>query len=484
MYRRGHELGSKRPGWSNPSAEWLRTAERRVAIESELPAFLAGEVKPRAGKEHIELANVCFFKKLYHASVRFFADAFAADPATADDPTQQNRQTAAEGAALAAAGRGEDVGGIGDEERTRLRAQALDWLRAALAFHAKRAAAGEWAVAANTLAQWQNDPYLADVRDPEALASIAAEERREFIQLWADVAALRRVDPSDVASDAGRVAAEQVTSGRRAEAESLYRKALKTQRRLHPGDHPDTARILDALGNLRLGLGPAAEAEAFLEEALDMQRRLHPTDHPDVATGLHDLARARGQLGRYAEAEALSREALEMRRRLFPGDHPDVAASWSGLGSALIGEDRSAEAEAALVEAMDMYRRLAPRDSPGLGTDLEDLGRRMESVGRLADAEALLAEALAMGKRLYPGDHPDLAKGLDDYAGVLKARGQVEEALDVCRFRRSRCADGCSGATIRSWPGPCSTWEGPSRRWPGPPRPSRLRRRRSRCTGG
>src|SRR5262249_33729675 len=42
-FRRGHDLGSKTPGWRYPSAEWLRQAERLVELDSRLPALLRGD---------------------------------------------------------------------------------------------------------------------------------------------------------------------------------------------------------------------------------------------------------------------------------------------------------------------------------------------------------------------------------------------------------------------------------------------------------
>src|SRR5262249_6915799 len=42
-HRRGHELGSKRPGWAYNSAAWVRQAEHLAALEGRLPAFLKGE---------------------------------------------------------------------------------------------------------------------------------------------------------------------------------------------------------------------------------------------------------------------------------------------------------------------------------------------------------------------------------------------------------------------------------------------------------
>src|SRR5262249_38584491 len=40
------ELGSKRPGWVHPSADWVREAARLAAVEGKLPAVLAGTRQP------------------------------------------------------------------------------------------------------------------------------------------------------------------------------------------------------------------------------------------------------------------------------------------------------------------------------------------------------------------------------------------------------------------------------------------------------
>jgi tetratricopeptide (TPR) repeat protein len=54
--RRGHELGSKLPGWTYPSAEWVRDAERRAALEEKLPALFEGKVEPNDNLERVEYA--------------------------------------------------------------------------------------------------------------------------------------------------------------------------------------------------------------------------------------------------------------------------------------------------------------------------------------------------------------------------------------------------------------------------------------------
>ena len=77
--------------------------------------------------------------------------------------------------------------------RTRLRKQALDWLRADLALRTKQLGFGkpaDRAAALQALRHWQQDTDLAGIRDAAALVKLPADAQQSFTQLWADVAAL------------------------------------------------------------------------------------------------------------------------------------------------------------------------------------------------------------------------------------------------------------------------------------------------------
>src|SRR5205823_4713268 len=45
-FERGHELGSKQPGWRYPSTQWVEQARRLAELEKKLPALLRGEAQP------------------------------------------------------------------------------------------------------------------------------------------------------------------------------------------------------------------------------------------------------------------------------------------------------------------------------------------------------------------------------------------------------------------------------------------------------
>ena len=91
-----------------------------------------------------------------------------------EDLRAGHRFNAARAAALAGGGHGDDVSGLGEPQREELRRQARDWLRLDLLAWAKKVETGTEAdriQARKTLAPWRDDPDLAVVRDPAALAS-------------------------------------------------------------------------------------------------------------------------------------------------------------------------------------------------------------------------------------------------------------------------------------------------------------------------
>lgn len=194
FYRLGHDLGSRQPGWSYPSEQWLREAEQLVALDRKLAQVRKGEAGPTGAAEQIALAELCHrYRKLNAAAARFYADAFAADPKLADDLRVQHRYNAACCAALAAAGQGEDARLLPDKVVLMLRRQAFGWLRADLAFYT-REAGGKVPVVEQAvrqrLARWHQDADLASVRDPQALDRLSEAERQEWRKLWDDAAAL------------------------------------------------------------------------------------------------------------------------------------------------------------------------------------------------------------------------------------------------------------------------------------------------------
>src|SRR5262249_30187414 len=97
--RRGHEQGSRQPGWSQPAGEWVAVAEKLIQLDQRLTAVLRGEVRP-SHTQSLELADFCRrFKSWYAAETRLLLGVFTARPGLANDVGSGRRFRAAQAAA-------------------------------------------------------------------------------------------------------------------------------------------------------------------------------------------------------------------------------------------------------------------------------------------------------------------------------------------------------------------------------------------------
>jgi serine/threonine-protein kinase len=169
----------------------LQQTERWLELDKKFPTLLAGQEKPPSAREGLEWADFCArYKQSYVAAARFFAEALTAKPPLADNLLPGVRYQAACCATLAAAGQGVAAAKLDAKEKSRLRQQALAWLRDNLQQHAKQLADADAKTrqgVQQTLQHWQQDPDLASVRNMEALAKLPEAERAAWQQFWADV---------------------------------------------------------------------------------------------------------------------------------------------------------------------------------------------------------------------------------------------------------------------------------------------------------
>jgi tetratricopeptide (TPR) repeat protein len=186
--KRGHELGSRKPSWPYPSAQWVRYCERLAPLDRKLPAILSGRQQPADTSERLGLAELCQLpgNKRYAAALKLYTEAFAAEPSLTGDIPSDPRYNAACCAARAGCGLGEDANQFEANERARLRRQALDWLRTDLAACQKvlERDPPKTAAVQQRMQHWLQDPALAGVRRPPALAKLPEAERAGWRSLW------------------------------------------------------------------------------------------------------------------------------------------------------------------------------------------------------------------------------------------------------------------------------------------------------------
>ena len=194
-YRRGHELGSKQSGWRHNSAEWLRQAERLAFLETVMPKLRAGAYQPRDNGERLELTEVCRLKRLDRVAVDLYIAAFDDAPELADDMKAGHRYQAACAAVRAAAKPGTDLASLDDTERSCLRSQGREWLRADLTIWHERFKNGtpeDRKLVSATVLIWQREAGLMSVHDPQTLKNLPADEQALWRSLWQEVAKLEK----------------------------------------------------------------------------------------------------------------------------------------------------------------------------------------------------------------------------------------------------------------------------------------------------
>src|SRR5262249_60786246 len=97
-------------------------------------------------------------------ATEYFANALQADPKLGDDRQARHRYHAARIPVLAAAGKGKDQPPLDGAAKTKLRRQALDWLKAELTVWSKLFESGppqDRPAIVATLSAWQQDADLA-----------------------------------------------------------------------------------------------------------------------------------------------------------------------------------------------------------------------------------------------------------------------------------------------------------------------------------
>ena len=438
MFRKGHELGSRRRGWSYPSAQWLASALHMVALSNRLPAVLRGEDKPGDHTECLYFAEMASARKNYFAAARLWAEALAADPRRAEDRDVRHRYPAACAAALAAAGQSKNDPPPDDAARARLRAQALEWLKAELAARTKLIDSGVTQARPAILlmlGQWKRDTDLAGIRDGTELAKLPEAERKEWQALWADVEAmLERAAARNTIDMKPDGAGKVKRPDDRAEPKpSVAHQEPPVRANLKPGVEQGSSDAFAAIHKRAHELAPTkpGEAEPLFRQALEGYRK---TQGPDGALTLdltNDLAGLLSQSGGHTEAEQLFSTALAQARKLFGPDHPHTAGIMAQFGLSLTQQSKWSEAEPLLRDCLAIREKSQP-DVWNTFNIRSLLGASLLGQKKYALAEPLILSGYegmrAREAKIPPQGKPRLTDAADRVVELYESWGKQEKA--------------------------------------------------------
>ncbi len=147
-------------------------------------------------------------------------------------------------------------------------------------------------------------------------------------------------------------------------ADSLFHASLAIRRKQLGNAHPSVALALLNLANLiELPRKNYKKAESFLLEGLAICNESFADEHPYTANILYALGQVRVLQNRTRESISLFQQALEMRKKLFDDDHPAVATSALAFGEALMRNKQLHEAEAQIKSALMTFEKINHADT-------------------------------------------------------------------------------------------------------------------------
>ena len=244
----------------------------------------------------------------------------------------------------------------------------------------------------------------------------------------------RAGDPAELGRTLHTLGLVVRSQGRHAEAEPLFREALRAQGRALAPDHPDNLATRSELGGVLRELGRTDEAARLHREVVERWRQAVGDAHRETEIARTQLAETLLASGAHAESIALYRAVLGRTVEAVGPDHPGAGIIGALLAGAYREAGRLAEAEAAYREALRAMRAGLPPGHVRVARARAGLGATLTAQGRYPEAEAALLEA----QRLYDaGGHaePRAAQGLAD---LYSAWGRPSDA----RLWRQRAGDG------------------------------------------
>ena len=226
----------------------------------------------------------------------------------------------------------------------------------------------------------------------------------------------------------GDLASLYRVQGRYAEAEPLFKQALKIAEKTFASDDLEVSSVLNNLAVLYKYRNRFPQAERLYRRALAIVEKSLGPEHPEVATIYHNLGGLEHERGRYARGEPLARRSVEIRQKALGPDHPEVAADLAALAALLDGQGKDNEAEQLYKRALAIFERAYGPEHYDLAVCFNNLAAIRHKQGDHTEAERLYQRALAIKEELLGPNHPDVAMTLNNLAVSCKSQGRQAEA--------------------------------------------------------
>ncbi len=240
---------------------------------------------------------------------------------------------------------------------------------------------------------------------------------------------IKPYNPVDVAESHAALANLRNSESKLAEADSLFRLAIETQR---SANTPEA--LLSSLNGLAYSLqrqGSYEEAESILKEAISLGSTLYEPGDPRQLDALQQLAVLYEDISNYREAERLLREVLDGQITAFGPSHAKVAHTMNDLSLVLRSQESFEAAEQFARQAALINEDAYGPNHPNVATNLENVGAALMGQKQFTEAETAYREALAIFDEVLGPSHQKTIIARTHLAELMRQTGQFEKAIQV-----------------------------------------------------
>lgn len=235
-------------------------------------------------------------------------------------------------------------------------------------------------------------------------------------------------------------------SGRLAEAEPIYERAIAVRRLTHSRGHRLIGEMANRLAVIKSSRGAYRESDVLFREALASLEETYGPEHPEVSRALNDLAESLFAQNKFEPARRLLERALHIQERSLRANDARLSRTRSNLAAVYVARGRYAEAVRLYEKDIELRQSKSLPDRAALATSLNNLAEALRSLGRYQDAEQRLLESLAIREQLVGTEHPQVAQILNNLGYLYLHQHRFAEAINLLE-RALRIRENCLSAT-------------------------------------
>jgi eukaryotic-like serine/threonine-protein kinase len=217
-------------------------------------------------------------------------------------------------------------------------------------------------------------------------------------------------------------------AGRLDVSETMNKRVLEMDRRLHGGRHPHVADDLLNLGQIESSRGHHAEASRYNRDALSILEGWYGADHPETASAMTILAQSLSPQQKYEEASALLRRASQTQERVYGQAHPRVAFVLNELGLIAFRRKDLVEAEDAFRRTLEIYRAAYDGRQVRVGIAMANLASVYLAREQYQEAEKLFTDTIALYVTLLAPDHLNIGIAESKLGRTLVRQRRYQQA--------------------------------------------------------